>query len=266
MDPTPSCTATVSRREALQRVLGLLRQGERERRWHVEDDIPWSKLNPDVSDEAALCAETFLLCRNVSARLRAGGLNMVRPYFGKLCVPGKLGLRGVEALVRADRIPAAHQEAHAGADVTGNVRPSRSVDGAVHTARQITIYGCFQEMATFYIYCRQREMARDARRTSAFPDLRLIGRDEIAHTRFYQGVTKVLLGEDRDGTLRDIAYVAKNFQHAGRDLIEDYESRIHVMRELGAIDRNSFLQKSLLPGAQAARRDPRRAREGHATE
>ena len=55
------------------------------------------------------------------------------------------------------------------------------------------------------------------------------------------------LGEDRDGTLKDIAHVAKNFRMPGEDLIEDYDSRINVMREMGDIDRNMFLQKVYFP-------------------
>jgi acyl-[acyl-carrier-protein] desaturase len=76
---------------------------------------------------------------------------------------------------------------------------------------------------------------------------RLNARDEIAHTRFYQDVTKVLLEEDREGTLRDIAHVAKNFQMPGVGLVPDYEERIQVMREEGRMDRGVFLQKVFFP-------------------
>ncbi len=74
-----------------------------------------------------------------------------------------------------------------------------------------------------------------------------VGRDEIAHTRFYQGVVKVLLEEDREGTLRDIAFVARNFKMPAEDLIEDYHARIEVMRATSGIDRNIFLQKVYFP-------------------
>lgn len=73
-----------------------------------------------------------------------------------------------------------------------------------------------------------------------------IARDEIAHTRFYQSVIKVLLEEDREGTLADMAHVFAHFRMPGVDLVPDYDSRILKMREAG-IDRSVFIQKVYMP-------------------
>jgi len=76
---------------------------------------------------------------------------------------------------------------------------------------------------------------------------RLNARDEIAHCRFYEDVVKVLLEEDREGTLLDIAHVARHFQMPGVGIVPDYEERIKVMREEGKVDRSVFLQKVFFP-------------------
>jgi acyl-[acyl-carrier-protein] desaturase len=76
---------------------------------------------------------------------------------------------------------------------------------------------------------------------------RLNARDEIAHCRFYEDVVKVLLEEDREGTLLDIAHVAKHFQMPGVGIVPDYDERIKVMREEGKVDRSVFLQKVFFP-------------------
>jgi acyl-[acyl-carrier-protein] desaturase len=115
------------------------------------------------------------------------------------------------------------------------------------TARQMTIYGCFQEMATFVIYVKQELGAKQYGDECLAAIFRLNARDEIAHCRFYEDVVKVLLEEDRPGTLRDIAHVAKNFQMPGVGIVPDYDERIKVMREEGKVDRSVFLQKVFFP-------------------
>ncbi len=57
----------------------------------------------------------------------------------------------------------------------------------------------------------------------------------------------MLLEEDREGTLRDIAHVAKHFQMPGVGIVPDYDERIKVMREEGKVDRGVFLQKVFFP-------------------
>jgi acyl-[acyl-carrier-protein] desaturase len=115
------------------------------------------------------------------------------------------------------------------------------------TARQMTIYGCFQEMATFVIYVKQEARAKEIGDECLSTIFRLNARDEIAHCRFYQDVVKVLLEEDRRGTLADIAHVAKHFRMPGVDIVPGYDDRIKVMREEGRVDRAVFLQKVFFP-------------------
>jgi acyl-[acyl-carrier-protein] desaturase len=116
-----------------------------------------------------------------------------------------------------------------------------------HTSRQMTVYGCFQEMATFVIYVKQEQTAKTHGDECLATIFRLNARDEIAHCRFYEDVVKVLLEEDRVGTLRDVAHVAKHFQMPGVGIVPDYDERIKVMREEGKVDRAVFLQKVFFP-------------------
>jgi acyl-[acyl-carrier-protein] desaturase len=59
-------------------------------------------------------------------------------------------------------------------------------------------------------------------------------------------VVKVLLEEDRDGTLADLAHVFAKFEMPGVKLVPDYDGRVEVMRSAG-IDRAVFLQKVYFP-------------------
>ena len=52
-------------------------KAERERRWNVFDDIPWDEINPDASDNLALCAETFASVEMYLPDYVAGGIQYV---------------------------------------------------------------------------------------------------------------------------------------------------------------------------------------------
>jgi acyl-[acyl-carrier-protein] desaturase len=58
-------------------------KAERERRWNVFSDIPWDKIKKDASEETALCAETFCSVEMYLPDYVAGGINVVRKYFGQ---------------------------------------------------------------------------------------------------------------------------------------------------------------------------------------
>lgn len=229
--------------------LDFFKKAERERRWNVFEDIPWDKLNRDCSPEGALCAETFVAVELYLPDYIAGGLNAVRPYFGQLWFQANWGyeeskhsLGLMEYLVRSGK--RTQRQMFELQQRTF----SRKWVAPFDTARRMTIYGMFQEQATFLIYVKQREAAKEKENDECLYTLYdFIARDEIAHTRFYQSVIKVLLEEDRDGTLADIAHVASNFRMPAEDLIPDYAARIEVMRSEGAIDRNVFLEKVYFP-------------------
>ena len=101
-------------------------------------------------------------------------------------------------------------------------------------------------LATFVIYVKHRERAALENDECLRTIYDFVARDEIAHCRFYQSAIKVLLEEDRDGTLADMAHVFANFEMPGVGIVPDYDSRILKMREAG-IDRSVFIQKVYMP-------------------
>lgn len=223
-------------------------KAERERRWNPYEDIPWHKVNPEISDELALCAETFLCVEAYLPDYVAKGLNVVRPSFGQLWFSANWGYEEskhtialLEYLLRSGK-----RSEEQIWDLQTRLHQNEW-ELPFTTSRQMTIYGCFQEQATFVIYCRQ-EAAAEREGCEALKTIyRFNARDEVAHARFYMEVVKVLLEEDRDGTLADIAHVAKNFTMPGVNIVPDYDARIAVMREESLVTRDVFLQKVFFP-------------------
>lgn len=222
-------------------------KAERERRWNVFTDIPWERVNKEASEELALCAETFCSVEMYLPDYVSGGINIVRKYFGQAWFQAnwayeesKHSLTLMQYLVRSGKRTEEQMF-----DLQNTIF-AKKWDLPFSTARQMTFYGCVQEMATFVIYVKHRERAAAENDECLRSIYDYIARDEIAHCRFYQNVIKVLLEEDRQGTLADMAHVFANFKMPGVDIVPDYDSRILKMREAG-IDRDVFIQKVYMP-------------------
>jgi acyl-[acyl-carrier-protein] desaturase len=241
-----------ARQERLYRLYAtFFDKAEQERRWNPYRDVPYDKIRKvsDGGDPTLITiAETFCCVESYLPDYVSKGMNVVRPYFGQAWFSANWGYEEskhsialLEYLLRSGaRTPEQMFDLQ-------NRLMEKEWDLPFKTARQMTIYGCLQEMATFVIYVKQEQRAKEAGDECLSTIFRLNARDEIAHTRFYQDVTKVLLEEDRVGTLKDLAHVAKHFQMPGVGLVPDYDERIKVMREEGRVDRGVFLQKVFFP-------------------
>jgi acyl-[acyl-carrier-protein] desaturase len=222
-------------------------RAERERRWNPYRDVPWERVNKDASEHLALCAETFCAVESYLPDYVSRGLNAVRGCFGQAWFTANWAYEEskhttalMEYLIRSGKRSEEYMF-----DFQAQLMSS-SWQLPFETPRQITLYGVFQEMATFFIYCRQEARAQAEGDEALRAVYRFAARDEIAHTRFYQDVIKLLLEEDRAGVLVDMAHVTRNFQMPGVGLVPDYDARVAVMREAG-IDRHTFLQKVYFP-------------------
>jgi acyl-[acyl-carrier-protein] desaturase len=223
-------------------------KAEQERRWNPLRDVPYDKINAEVPDALVTVAETFCCVESFLPDYVSSGINIVRPYFGQAWFSAnwayeesKHSVALMEYLLRSGRRTEEQMF-----DLQARLMDTKWVM-PFSTARQMTIYGCFQEMATFVIYVKQEQAAKTHGDECLAAIFRLNARDEIAHCRFYEDVVKVLLEEDREATLLDIAHVAKHFQMPGVGIVPDYDERIKVMREEGKVDRAVFLQKVFFP-------------------
>lgn len=227
----------------------FFQEAEKKRRWNPVEDIPWSDLNPDAPESLALCAETFLGVESYLPDYIRGGLEAVRASslaqrwftanWGYEELKHSMAL--TEYLLRSGKRTEEQMF-----DFQAKLM-EEEWERPFDTGRKMTIYGMFQEMATFVIYVRHEKLAKDHSDKALAAVYRFNARDEIAHARFYEDVTRVYLEEDRDGTIADLAHVAKRFQMPGVGLVPDYDERIEVMRGEGKMDRDVFLKKVYFP-------------------
>ena len=221
---------------------------QQERRWNPYRDVPWNAINPDTNENLILNAETFMCVESYLPDYVGKGMQILREVFGQAWFhanwayeESRHSIALMEYLLRSGRRTPEQMF-----DLQAQLM-SKPWDPPFDTARRMTIYGSIQEMATFVIYTRQEARAAKEGDEALRTVYRLNARDEIAHAHFYEDIVKVLLEQDREGTLADIAHVAKNFQMPGVGIVPNYDARIEVMRGEGRIDRDVFFQKVLFP-------------------
>ena len=200
--PLVSARAELERR-VYERYASFFDEAERERRWNPFRDIPWERANPEASPALVLCAETFCAVESYLPDYVSKGINAVKESFGQAWFAAnwayeesKHSIALMEYLIRAG-----HRTLEQMLAMQAELR-QREWQLPFATARQMTLYGVFQEMATFFIYCRQEARAHAEHDEALRTIFRLAARDEIAHTRFYQDVIRLLLAEDREGCSR----------------------------------------------------------------
>ncbi|MEM7447959.1 MAG: acyl-ACP desaturase [Myxococcota bacterium] len=224
-------------------------EAEQKRRWNPIRDIPWEEVNKDAPESLALCAETFLGVEGFLPDYLSGGIEVVRTsstaqrWFAANWGYEELKHQMVltEYLLRSGKRTEEQMSDYL--ERLMDHEWSRPFD----TAREMTIYGVLQEMATFVIYVRHEKVALRHGDRALATAYRLAARDECEHSRFYKDVTRAYLEEDRAGTLRDLAHVARQFRMPGVGIVPDYQKRIEVMREESEVDRDVFLKKIFFP-------------------
>jgi len=245
-------SATLSQRERMYRAYhDFFDTGEKKRRWNPFSDVPWEKLNRDLTNEDdAICLETFCGVELYVPDYTANGLNMTRAIFGAAWFEACWGYEESK-----------HALAYRNYLIESGLRTEeqyaefeRKIFSKVwklpfNTWRQMTCYGALQEAATYLIYSVQREKAKQKDNELLQQIYFLVSRDEAAHRGFYQRVLQYELDDDREGALADLAHVVFNFGMPGVGLIPEYEERLKV-NGVG-ITPQYFLQHAVFPLLQA---------------
>ncbi|MFG3258923.1 acyl-ACP desaturase [Streptomyces sp. NPDC048172] len=240
-------------RESFHRAyMTFFENAERTRRWNPFSDIDWDALDASEPDkQLATNAETFcgvemFLPDYLDAHLELFGRDYAQAWFaanwGYEESKHSLVLR--EYLHRSGQ--RTEEQLHDYADTILSRRWERPYD----SPRQMVIYGMVQELTTFVVYRSQRTLALDSGHQVLGDIYRLIGRDEMAHTRFYQQMVALHLGEDRAGTLADLAHVLRTFRMPAEELLPDPEARSALMRSTG-INSQVYLRDIVAPTLKA---------------
>lgn len=232
--------------------MSFFEKAEKHRRWSIFDDIPWDKIDACPRDPVlARCAETFIGVEMYLPDYVGQGINLMRDCFGQAWFMANWGYEeSKHALSLREYLRKTGQRSDAEIADYERLILSKQWDKPFTTVRQMTLYPLLQELTTYAFYKKHKALAEAKGDALLAAIYGFIARDEIAHFGFYASCTRILLEEDRDGTLQDLAHVFKNFTMPAYDLVPDYEERVKVMREAG-MDRGAFVAEVWLPALKA---------------
>ena len=242
--------ASDSFRQAVYReYMTFFERAEKNRRWNLFDDVPW-----DEVDESALCpiaarnAETFVGVESYLPDYVSQGINCVRSMFGQAWFSANWGYEeSKHALSLREYLVRTGQRTEQQMFEYEKAVLAKQWKLPFETPRQMTFYGAVQEQATFMMYKHQLGLSRARNDRVLAAIYGFISRDEAAHADFYRRVTQLEIEEDREGSIRDMAVVFKNFRMPGTDLVPDYVERAEQMRASGGVDRGVFLKEVWFP-------------------
>jgi acyl-[acyl-carrier-protein] desaturase len=122
-------------------------------------------------------------------------------------------------------------------------------DHPATTQLGMVIYGMVQELATWLNYRNLRRVvdATGDGDPALSTLLRYLLVDERCHHDFYGRVTKIYLEADREGTLRELRDVIKNFQMPAIYLMADSRQREQTVRQMKLFDEDIFYKDVLIP-------------------
>ncbi len=260
MLPIQSASPKRRRRERMYReYMEFFDQGERTRRWHPLNDVPWDWLEqpaitqqirngegPAAQENAAICLETFCGVELFIPDYTRNGLNLSREIFGQAWFhlawgyeESKHALTFREYLLRSG-LRTLDQYMDYEEKVLETVW-----ELPFNTNREMACYGALQEIATYLIYAAQREKYKKEENPVLNQIFNLIGRDEAAHTSFYRKFLQFEFEEDPDGAAEDLAHVTAHFEMPGTKLIPDFYRRLDT--EGVGVSSEHFMLHGIMP-------------------
>ena len=241
-------TATRAHKQKMFRAyMEFFEIAERKRRWNLWDSIPWEDLDPELTDEGdGIRLETFCGVELYVPDYTEHGLNVSRDDFGQAWFAANWGYEeSKHALVfREYLMRTGLRTEEQMLDYEDEIFSRKWISPAA-TARQTSIYGTFQEIATYHIYGQQRAKAKREGNKVLQRIMRLVGADEAAHASFYRKAVNIFMADDPEGTLEDLAHIVMTFEMPGAPLIPNYEQR--VLTEGVGLTKKQFLEHAIFP-------------------
>jgi acyl-[acyl-carrier-protein] desaturase len=220
---------------------------ERRRRWNLWDSIDWDEIRPELNDESdAVRLETFCGVELYVPDYTEHGLNVSRDDFGQAWFAANWGYEeSKHSLVFREYLMRAGLRTEEQLLDYEDMIFARKWISPATTPRQTSIYGSFQEVATYHIYSQQRQKAIREGNTVLERIMQLVGADEAAHAGFYRNAVAIYMEEDPQGTLEDLARIVMTFEMPGAPLIPNYEQR--VLTEGVGLTKRQFLEFAIFP-------------------
>lgn len=223
---------------------------EDKRRWNLQQDIPWAEVKRDgaVGEDLVGIVEGFYCVEMYIPDYNAKILNRFRKHRGFAWFQLNWGYeeskhsRALEEwLIRSGHRSERQMEE------TADRLFQKEWDMPHESPRQMFAYTTIQELATQVNYLGLEKLCREAKDPALSKALLLIAADEGNHHRFFADTLKLFMEEDREGTIRDFAYVLTKFEMPAHHLIPNWARYAKLIDDAGIYSGKVFVRRVLFP-------------------
>ena len=222
---------------------------ERKRRWSIRDDIPWSKVNPDLRPEVADVIESFTAIELYLPDYTSKILPVVRNSRGRAWFYANWGyeeskhsLALGDWLLRSgqrtdEQMVDLEQKVFAG---EWNLPHDSSLG--------MLVYAMVQELATGVNYRNLRRRVIECGDDPALTKLLMfVAVDEQAHYGFFRDCVRLYLKYDTAGTLEQMRRVMNNFAMPAIGDFADGQQQIAHIQALDIFSEDIYYREVYLP-------------------
>jgi len=225
---------------------------EAKRRWNVKTTIPWDKVSDRaVDDQLVTILEAFYATEMYLPDYTKELLELNRDDHG-LCwfLTNWCYEESKHSMAIEDWMLRSNSRAKTQMDDFNEALLSNRWTKPFETSRQMLIYTVFQELATQVNYLNLSKLTAAAGDPALQKILLLIASDEGNHHRLFVDFVLEHIAIDREGTLKDVAHVLKNFSMPAHDQIPGWEARGKAIESSGIYTGKQFVKRVMLPGLQ----------------
>lgn len=227
-------------------------KAESTRRWSIEDDVPWNKVNPKASEDVCKIVESFMAVEMYVPDYVSHLVHLSRSSPGRYLFQISWGYEEIkhgmtlrEWLLRTNR--RTHEQL---VDFERDL-VQKEWTPYFQTPLGMAIYAMFQEKATALNYRNLRTMAAREDDEALTTLLTLISRDEAAHYDFFKSIVLRVAQDDRTSVLRELMRVLREFRMPAHDLIRDWPERGELIVKCGLFSDRMFFEQIARPVMQA---------------
>jgi len=224
---------------------------EKNRRWNVDEDIPWNEASKTPNEDVAKLVESFYAVELYLPDYVRHILRMVRKSRGRAWFQCNWGYEEAKHSMALERW-LMESGARSDEQLVDFEDAVLGEEWLLHYGDEQLLSLCYtvlQEFATGLTYRRLRTIATEKGFMDPALDkaLSFLHRDEIGHFNFFKNSLKLYMDVDRDRCLEAMTSVLQSFHMPAAHIIPGWNSRDKLIREWGVMTDRIFLKDVVKP-------------------
>lgn len=242
--------------------LEYFHKAEAHRRWNLQRDIPWERINRQADPAIAQVIQSYMAVELYLPDYTSKILHLVRASRGRAWFQANWGYEESKHSLALET-----WLTESGSRTTEQIHAfaehilSREWNLPYGTPLEMILYTTFQEFATALNYRGLRKLAHNSNDPALDKMLTLLARDEIGHFEFFKNSAQIYLQHNRDLVLEKLNWVIRSFRMPAEDIIPNWEAQDQLIRQLGIFDDRIYMRDVVIPVLKALGIESRELRE-----